>query len=84
MDERIRSILNDEPLIANREKWFSEMNDLFYGDRKSALHLAGMGGDAAHPELMYSDPEAWLEEALGSRGLWYAVGSGGQTVDGRR
>ena len=65
MDERIRSILNDEPLIANREKWFSEMNDLFFVDRKGALHLAGMGGDAAHPELMYSDPEAWLEEALG-------------------
>ena len=49
MDERIRSILNGEPLIANREKWFSEMNDLFYGDRKGALHLAGMGGDAAPP-----------------------------------
>ena len=29
MDERIRSILNDESLIANREKWFSEMNDFF-------------------------------------------------------
>ena len=58
MDQRIREILNDEVLIANREKWCSEMNDLFYGDRKEALHLAGMGGDAAHPELMYSDPGA--------------------------
>ena len=65
MDEQIRIILNSEELIANREHWFHEMNDLFYGDRTRHLHLAGLGGDAAHPDLMYTDPEAWIEEAVG-------------------
>ena len=64
MDQRIREILNDEVLIANREKWFSEMNDLFYADRKGALHLAGLGADAVNPDLMYTDPEAWIRDAV--------------------
>ena len=64
MDQRIREILNDEVLIANREKWFSEMNDLFYTDRKGALHLAGLGADAVNPDLMYTDPEAWIRDAV--------------------
>ena len=68
MDQRIREILNDEVLIANREKWFSEMNDLFYADRKGALHLAGLGADAVNPDLMYTDPEAWIRDAVSHLG----------------
>ena len=65
MDQRIREILNDEALIANRDHWFREMTDYFYGTRKGPLYLAGMGGDTPHPDLMYTDPETWMEEALG-------------------
>ena len=64
MDEQIRKALCDESLIANREKWFGEMNDLFYGDRTKALHLAGLGADAVNPDLMYTDPEAWIRDAV--------------------
>ena len=64
MDEQIRKVLCDESLIANREKWFGEMNDLFYGDRTKALHLAGLGADAVNPDLMYTDPEAWIRDAV--------------------
>lgn len=63
MDNRIQEILCDQALIDNRDHWFREMNDYFYGSRKAPLHLAGMGADAAHPELMYTDPEAWIQEA---------------------
>ena len=65
MNQQIREILNSETLIANRENWFNEMNDLFYGGQTKPLYLAGMGGDVASLDLMYTDPEAWLEEALG-------------------
>ena len=64
MDQRIRGILCGEDLIANRDKWFREMSDYFYGSRTTPIHLAGMGGDAAHPDLMYTEPEVWLEEAV--------------------
>ena len=64
MDELIRKVLCDESLIANREKWFGEMNDLFYGDRTKAPHLAGLGADAVNPDLMYTDPEAWIRDAV--------------------
>ena len=64
MDERVRTILNGEDLIANRDNWFHEMSELFYGERKKPLYLAGMGADAAHPDLMYTDPEAWIREGV--------------------
>ena len=64
MDELTRSILTDEKLIANRDNWFREMSKLFYTDSTKPLYLAGLGGDAAHPDLMYTDPEAWLLEAV--------------------
>ena len=64
MDEQIRKALCDQALIDNRDHWFQEMTDYFYGDRKGPLYLAGLGADAAHPELMYTDPEAWLLEGL--------------------
>lgn len=63
MDKRIQEILCDQALIDYRERWFREMNDCFYGSRTKPFYLAGMGADAAHPDLMYTDPEAWIREA---------------------
>lgn len=62
MDKQIQDILCDQTLIANRDHWFKEMSDYFYGSRTTPMHLAGMGADAAHPELMYTDPETWIRE----------------------
>ena len=64
MDEQIRKTLCDQALIDNRDHWFREMNDYFYGDRKGPLHLAGLGADAVNPDLMYTDPEAWIRDAV--------------------
>ena len=64
MDEQIRKTLCDQALIDNRDHWFREMNDYFYGDRKGPLHLAGLGADAVNPYLMYTDPEAWIRDAV--------------------
>lgn len=64
MEEQIRKTLCDQALIDNRDHWFREMNDYFYGDRKGPLHLAGLGADAVNPDLMYTDPEAWIRDAV--------------------
>ena len=64
MDEQLRNALCDQTLIDNRDHWFREMTNYFYGDRKGPLYLAGLGADAVHGDLMYTDPEAWLQEGL--------------------
>ena len=35
MDERVRTILNGEDLIANRDNWFHQMSELFLASGKS-------------------------------------------------
>lgn len=62
IDELTRKILNDESLIANREKWFQNMRDVYDG-RDLNMYLFGIGGQAADPNLYYTNPEKWLEEA---------------------
>lgn len=64
MNEEFRRILNDPTLVAHRDTWFQKMAAVFAGDGKRPYHLAGIGAAPAHPELLYTDPETWMAEAL--------------------
>lgn len=62
MEELTRKILTDKKLIANREKWFQRMRDMFDGKGAIQMGLKGIVGQAVHPDLLYTNPEEWMEE----------------------
>jgi len=57
-----RKVLNDPALIAMRDKWFQKMGCL--KNNGEGIRLAGYWAKAEHPEFLYSDPEAWIDESL--------------------
>ena len=64
MDEFTREILTDETLIACRESWFQKIRDIYSGKDKEKMFLRVLGAETKNPELIYTDPEKWMDEAL--------------------
>lgn len=71
MNERIRSLMNDPELIANRDMWFAKLKEVFDGEYHGPIALLGRvgrhSGSLACPDqcdVLHNDPEHALEIGL--------------------
>jgi len=61
--------LNDPILIARRNEWFARLSNLFDGiedefNRRYVYTVGGMVPRPDHPDLAYTNPEAWVSACL--------------------
>ena len=64
MTEKTREILNDKRLTEYHNKWFDEMYSVYRGERKEPFYLNGVYGSAPDPDIIYTEPEKWVEQSL--------------------
>ncbi|MBQ2720858.1 MAG: hypothetical protein IJF23_04915, partial [Clostridia bacterium] len=62
MTEKTREILNDKRLTEYHNKWFDEMYAVYKGERKEPFYLNGVYGSAPDPNIIYTEPEKWVEQ----------------------
>ena len=64
MDELTKKVLTDQRLVAYQEEWFRKLEALFAGTGENQMALSGIFGASADPNLIYREPERWMEEAM--------------------
>lgn len=64
MDEFTKKVLTDQRLVTYQEEWFEKLGALFDGTGEKRMALSGIFGAPADPDLIYQDPERWMEEAM--------------------
>jgi hypothetical protein len=65
LSQAAKRILNDPSLVQSRDQGFSKMADLFEGRcGDSVFVLNGVEGRPSSKDVLYDDPERWVEECL--------------------
>jgi len=64
LQELTRKVLTDTALLTGRNAWFEKMRGMFQEGEHQKMKLSGTRGRAVHSELLYTDPEMWMEEVL--------------------
>ena len=63
MSDHIK-VLNDPKLISYHMEWFDKLRGVFEKNDTAPFYLGGIVGQAKNPELLYTEPEKWTEQAL--------------------